>query len=87
MHYVYILYSQKDEQLYVGCTIDLKRRFREHNDKKVAATKNRTPFELVFYESFINKSDAFAREQWFKTGFGRNHMKKMLSETLKSLGG
>lgn len=73
--------------MYVGCTDNLKRRFKEHNDKKVVATKNRTPLELMFYETFINKSDAFSREQWLKTGFGRNHMKKMLSETLKSLGG
>ena len=71
----------------LGSTNDIKKRFKEHNDKKVPATRNRTPFELLFYEAFISKSDAFAREQWFKTGLGRNHMKKMLIETLKSLGG
>jgi putative endonuclease len=87
MYYVYILHSQKDDKLYVGCTNDLERRFREHNSRKVSSTKNRAPLELVFYESFINKKDAFAREQWFKSGYGRNHMRKMLSETLKSLGG
>lgn len=87
MYYVYILYSKRDYNLYVGCTNDIKRRFREHNDGKIVSTAKRVPLLLIFYETFINKSDAFAREKWFKTGFGRNHMKKMLSETLKSLGG
>lgn len=87
MNYVYILHSKVDNNLYVGCTNDLKKRLKEHNSKRVLATKNRAPLELVFYESFINKSDAFAREQWLKTGFGRSHMKKMLLQTLKSLGG
>lgn len=87
MHYVYILHSKRDGNLYVGCTKDIRRRFREHNDGKIVSTAKRIPLELVFYETFINKSDAFAREQWFKTGFGRNHIKKMLSETLKSFGG
>lgn len=87
MNYVYILHSQKDQKLYIGCTGDLKKRFREHNERRVFATKNRVPFEIIFYETFVNKSDAFAREQWLKTGHGRNHIKKMLSETLKSLGG
>lgn len=87
MHYVYILNSRKDKQLYVGCTKDLQRRVREHNTKKVLSTSERTPMELIFYEAFYGKKDAFAREQWLKSGFGRNHMQKMLSNTLKSLGG
>jgi len=87
MQYVYILHSKRDNNLHVGCTNDIRRRFKEHNSGKIVSTAKRTPLELVFYESFINKSDAFAREQWFKTGFGRNHMRKMLFETLKSFGG
>lgn len=83
MYYVYILRSLSDGNLYIGCTNNLKRRFQEHNEGKVDSTRNRTPFELIFYESFINKSDAFAREKWIKTGYGRTHIKKMLLETLK----
>jgi len=87
MYYVYIIKSDKDHKLYIGCTNDLKRRFRLHNEGKVVSTKNRRPFKLIFYESFINKTDAFSREQWFKTGFGYNHIRKMLAETLKSFEG
>jgi len=83
MNYVYILHSKQDSNLYVGCTNNLMRRVREHNNKKVYATEDRIPLELVFYEAFTNKNDVFAREQWFKSGFGRRHMQKMLSNTIK----
>ncbi|MCA9346489.1 GIY-YIG nuclease family protein, partial [Candidatus Saccharibacteria bacterium] len=41
MHYVYILTSKKDGNLYIGCTKDLQNRFREHNDGRVKSTKDR----------------------------------------------
>jgi len=83
MHYVYVLHSLKDNQFYIGCKKDLQRRVREHNNGRVESTKLRKPLELIFYEAFTNQSDAFAREKWFKTGWGRTHMSKMLSNTLK----
>ncbi len=87
MHYVYVLHSKSDGKLYIGCTNDLKRRICEHNDRKVYATRNRVPLSPVYYECFINKSDAFTREKWLKTGWGRNHLHKILANTLKNLGG
>lgn len=87
MYYVYILKSEKDGNLYIGCTHDLKKRFRQHEEGLVTSTKHRRPVKLIFYESLINKTDAFAREKWFKTGFGYNHIRKMLAETLKSFEG
>jgi len=87
MHYVYVLRSRKDGELYTGCSNNLERRVREHNAGKVTSTKLRKPLELVHYEAFINQADAFAREQWYKTGWGRQHQHKMLSNTLKTFGG
>ncbi len=43
--------------------------------------------EVIYYEAFLVKEDAFAREQWLKTGWGRNHIKKILQNYFKSLGG
>lgn len=87
MYYVYILQSKKDNRLYIGCTNDLRKRYKMHSQVKVPATQHRTPFKLVCYEAFTNRDEAFGREQWLKTGYGRNHLKKMLPKTLKSLGG
>ncbi len=78
MFYVYILQSQKDSELYVGCTSDLPKRVKEHNKGLVYSTKNNIPYALIHYEAFLNKKDAFTREKWLKTGWGRNQVKKML---------
>ena len=84
MHYVYILQSIKDGKLYIGCTNNLKARFKLHNQGKIESTKNRTPFKLIHYEAFLDKHDAFAREQWLKTGWGRKQIKEMLKNYLAS---
>lgn len=79
MFYTYILLSLKDRKLYVGYSADLKSRVKYHNDGKVLATKNRHPFELIYYEAFKNQQDATTREKFYKTGWGRAHLKKILS--------
>lgn len=72
MHYVYILKSKKDNQLYIGETSDLKRRFKEHNDGKSEATKHRVPFELIYYEAYPNSLLAKQREHKLKK-FGQSY--------------
>ena len=58
-----------------------------HNKGYIHSTSGRRPFSLVYYEAFTNQKDAFAREKWLKTGWGRNQIQKLLSNYLKSLGG
>jgi putative endonuclease len=79
MQYVYVLKSKKDKDLYVGCTKDLKARIILHNAKKVSSTAKRTPFVLIYYEAYINSHDAYNREKYMKTRYGRNHIKKVLA--------
>ncbi len=83
MYYVYILKSKKDGKMYTGCAVDLKQRLKLHNQKKVSSTSTRTPLSLLHYEAFLSRDDAFIREKWLKTGWGRNHLKKMLRNSLK----
>lgn len=77
MQFVYVLYSKTDNMVYIGCTNDLKKRLELHNAKKVRSTKLRGPFELIFYEAFTNSHDGYEREQYLKTGWGRNYIKKV----------
>ncbi len=77
MQYVYVLQSMKDYDLYVGCTKDLKARFKLHNAKKVSSTAKRTPFVLIYYEAYLNSRDAYNREIFMKTQYGRNYIKKV----------
>lgn len=78
MFYVYILESLRDGKLYIGYTNDLKRRISEHNSGKVLITKHRRPFKLIYFEAYLNEQDATSREKYFKTGWGRTHLKKVL---------
>ena len=66
MFYVYILKSIQDRKLYIGYTKDLKNRLSQHNKGLVESTKERRPFELVYYESYKNQIDALDREQGLK---------------------
>lgn len=84
--YIYILLSLKDKKLYIGFTADLKNRLKEHAAGKVRSTKDRRPLKLIHYEYFVNKADAKAREIFFKSGFGRNELKKCLKRTLDKYG-
>ncbi len=85
MYYTYVLLSRKDGRMYTGYTSDLRKRFIAHNAGNVPATKNRGPFELVYYEACVNEQDATTREKYLKTGMGkrylRNRLKRFLSLT------
>jgi putative endonuclease len=83
--YVYILYSIKDNKLYIGFTNNLKKRLIEHANGKVLATKNRLPIKLIHYEYFINREDVEARERFLKSGYGRKQFKEILKRTLDNL--
>ena len=65
MNYVYVLKSKRDLKQYIGLTNNLERRFNLHNNRKVQATKNRIPFELIYYEKLEKRIDA-AKEKNFK---------------------
>ncbi len=71
MFYVYILKSKKDNNFYTGSTKDLRMRFRLHNvrlhnEGKVASTKHRRPFALIYYEAYKSEKDCRKREHNLK---------------------
>lgn len=78
MYYTYILKSQKDKKLYIGCSSDLKNRLKEHDRGEVKSTKQRRPLKLVFYEAFASKEDAQRRERYFKTDKGKSSLRQMI---------
>ena len=82
MHYVYILQSARDENLYSGYTNDLRRRFHEHTTGKVASTRGRRPLKLIYFEAYLLKSDAKGRERFLKSGSGKRYLRKQLKHCL-----
>ena len=85
MFYVYILKSEKDNNLYTGYTNDLKRRLEEHNLGVNKSTKSKTPFTLIYYEAYKSREDATHREKMLKEqGRALGGLKRRISKSLKS---
>ncbi|MDO8633509.1 MAG: GIY-YIG nuclease family protein [Candidatus Wildermuthbacteria bacterium] len=66
--YVYIV-ECADQSLYVGCTNDLGKRVKQHNESKWGAhyTKIRRPVKLKYSETFSSLKEARGREREIKT--------------------
>lgn len=65
-NYVYIL-KCKDNSFYTGWTTDLSKRIQRHNLGLGAKyTRSRRPVELIYFETFENKSEALKREYQIK---------------------
>jgi len=82
-HYLYILQSLKDGKFYTGITHDLKQRLKEHNSGDSTSTSYRRPFKLIYYEAYLLKKDAEAREMYLKTSMGKRVIRKQCANFLK----
>ncbi|OIP78141.1 MAG: hypothetical protein CO002_01370 [Candidatus Portnoybacteria bacterium CG_4_8_14_3_um_filter_44_10] len=67
MFFVYIL-ECSDKSFYIGCTNNLEKRIKQHNESKWGAhyTKIRRPVFLKYSEIFDNLKDARKREAEIK---------------------
>ncbi len=82
MYFVYILYSEKDKRLYVGCTQNLENRIKAHVAGRVIATRYRRPIVLIHDEYFEDKGTAFNRERFLKSLWGGREKAKILKQYL-----
>ena len=78
MYYVYVI-CDVNGNLYVGYTNDLKRRIGEHNNGKSKSTREKI-WKLIYYEAFLSKEDAVAREIKLKQ---RGQAKRYLKDRIK----
>lgn len=92
MYSVYFLRSDRNHKIYTGVTSkEPNLRLAEHNNKSNQFTRQNGPFVLVYYETYLCEKDAYTREKFYKTGFGRqirNLIIKYIDETrtLSSVG-
>ncbi|WP_447950795.1 GIY-YIG nuclease family protein [Chryseobacterium koreense] len=77
--YVYVIKSKLNGNLYKGQTDNLAKRLSEHNAGYNRSTKAFLPWELVYFEEFETREEALVREKYFKSGSGREFLKKVLS--------
>ena len=85
MFYTYIL-KNKNGRLYTGYTTDLRKRLKEHNDRKSKYTSYTGPYELIYYEACLNEDDARSREVFLKSGYGKRYINLRLRRFLSHTG-
>ena len=81
MFYVYILQNQTRDQIYIGYTEDLRRRYKEHQQ-----LERHKGWRLVYYEAYSNRQDAMQRERKLKSyGAALHGLKKRIARSLEGL--
>ena len=78
MYFVYAIYSESRNYLYVGLSDNVERRLKEHNSGKNRTTRAYRPFRLIHMESFNSRSEARAREIILKSGYGKEFLKSLI---------
>jgi putative endonuclease len=82
MFYVYVI-KNKSDNLYYGCTNNLRRRFFEHNNGRSFSTKG-SKWKLIYYEAYLSKEDAQEREKQLKQyGQALAQLKRRIKKSLR----
>ncbi len=83
MFYAYILKNRFDK-IYIGYSVDLRKRIKSHNYGRVKSTKQGKPWKLVYYEAYLSKKDAKLREKTLKNyGSTLGQLKKRIAYSMK----
>jgi len=78
MFYVYAIQSLKDKHLYIGISKNPEKRLKQHNAGMTKSTKPRRPFKIIYEESCKDRVNARKREKYFKSGIGREFLKRFI---------
>ena len=78
MFYVYVVKSPLAETVYIGFSANLKQRIGEHMDMP-----GHQGWKLVYYEAYLDESDARTRERKLKQyGASWGHLKSRIQQSL-----
>ena len=78
MFIVYILFSSKVDQYYVGHTQNMEDRLFRHNSGRSLSTKKGKPWNLVYTETFETRSEAMLRERAIKKMKSRTYLEQLI---------
>jgi putative endonuclease len=75
---IYAIKSSFDDKIYVGFTMNLEKRIKEHNQGKTKSTKGFRPWALLYNEIAETRMEARKREKYLKSGCGKEFLKKLI---------
>lgn len=82
MFYLYVIYNQDHNKIYIGQTDNLENRIKEHNDpnnKTHGFTKRFSgEWKLIYQEKVETRERAKVREKQLKSYQGRQYLKKFI---------
>jgi putative endonuclease len=84
-HLVYTLISLHHDHRYIGLTQDSVMRIKKHNAGQVRSTAPYIPFAMVLLRQCADRLSARKAEKYFKSGFGRKHLDRLLKRELKGI--
>ena len=80
MYYAYVLINRKGNKTYVGITLNITKRLKEHNEGCVKSSKHFRPYIILKLDKFITKNEARERELFYKSPTGRRRLKKIVED-------
>ena len=78
VYWVYVLESLNKKARYVGSTHDVAHRLDRHNAGLYPHTKEHRPWRVIHEEEHPTRTSAIRREEFFKTGRGKDFLKRHL---------
>ena len=80
MYFVYALWTETFDKIYVGYTTGIDKRLKAHNSGKSKYTSRFMPWILFFKEEAHTKEAALKKEKYYKSGWGRKKLKLELEK-------
>jgi len=85
MHYVYFLWSNKLQKIYIGETSNVRKRLNYHNGGFQRYTKSGMPWQCIAYVAFDTKIVAKREEKRLKKCKNKKYYKRYILEYGKKL--
>jgi len=78
MFHVYIIYSEKLDQYYIGYTSNLNQRLREHDNQFSTFTSKTSDWKIKYSEAFDTRHAAMRREKEVKMKKSSKHIEWLI---------
>ena len=75
---MYAIKSGADDRIYVGMSMNIEKRLKEHNSGMTKSTKLYGPWKIIFTEKCENWESGRQRGKYYKSGAGKEFLKRLV---------